>query len=246
MLCYGVATMDRRTLIKTGILAGAAFSAAPRVFAQPASPTAARDLQLAELAKREIALAGSALWHRDLVAIADFGLHSASKRFHFVDMDGGRVDSFLVTHGYGSDKEHDGWLKRYSNIEESLCTCRGSFRTRSWYDGKYGTSMRIDGMDPTNSNALPRAIVMHPADYATEEHVQRWGKLGRSDGCFAMDPAKFHEALIRLSGGRLLFAGSLGLAEDGSVVTPPDPQTDMLPQTATGGTIERDIQRITV
>ena len=101
-------------------------------------------------------------------------------------------------------------------------------------------------MDATNSNALPRAIVMHPADYATEEHAQRWGKLGRSDGCFAMGPDKFHQALIRLSGGRLLFAGSLGLAPDGSRVSPPAPQMDLLPQTASGGNYERDIQPITV
>ena len=231
--------MDRRRLIKGGLFATAALSTGSRLFAQPSAPTAARDRQLAELAQRELARSDASLWHRDLVAIADFGLHSAHERFHFVDMESGRVESFLVTHGYGSDKEHDGWLKRYSNIEESLCTCRGSFMTRSWYDGKYGTSMRLDGLDGTNSNALPRAIVMHPADYATEEHVERWGLLGRSDGCFAMGPDKFHEALIRLSGGRLLFAGSLGLAADGSHVTPPEPQMDLLPNVAAGGTFER-------
>ena len=32
------------------------------------------------------------------------------------------------------------------------------------------------------------------------------GKLGRSEGCFAMSPDQFNEALWHLSGGRLLYA----------------------------------------
>lgn len=231
--------MKRRDLLKTGTIAASALMIGPRLFAQAAAPTASRDAQLIAIAQRELARSGAALWRRDLVAIADFGLHSAHERFHFVDLEKGRVDSFLVTHGVGSDRQHDGWLKQYSNIEGSLATCRGSFMTRSWYTGRYGTSMRLDGLDPTNSNALPRAIVMHPADYATQAHVERWGKLGRSDGCFAMGPEKFSEALARLAGGRLLYAGSLGIAADGSKVSPPVPQTDLLRRDPPEGSFER-------
>ncbi|KZY28427.1 twin-arginine translocation pathway signal, partial [Erythrobacter sp. HI0037] len=138
------------------------------------------------------------------------------------------VASYHVSHGTGSDGEHDGWLKRYSNIEGSEASSRGAFMTRSWYVGRYGTSIRLDGLDPTNSNALPRAIVMHQANYATPEHVDRWGRLGRSNGCFAMGPEQFDRALIDLSGGRLLVSGSYGIAEDGSTVTPPVAQYDLL------------------
>ena len=53
---------------------------------------------------------------------------------------------------------------------------------------------------------------MHPADYCAPEHVAQWGKLGRSNGCFAMAPADFNEALWHLSGGRLLYADKLGIA----------------------------------
>ena len=89
-------------------------------------------------------------------------------------------------------------------------------------------SIRLDGLDSTNSNALPRAIVMHQANYATPEHVDRWGRLGRSNGCFAMGPEQFDRALIDLSGGRLLVSGSYGISEDGSTVTPPVAQYDLL------------------
>ena len=70
--------------------------------------------------------------------------------------------------------------------------------------------------------ALDRAIVMHPAWYVDQTMIDKWGKLGRSEGCFAMAPGDFNEALWHLSGGRLLFADSLGLEEDGSIQPVPD------------------------
>ena len=219
--------MKRRDLIKSTLAAGAVAALPTRLFAQ-ANPTSARDAKLMAIARAELERVGSKVWRKDIVGIADFGLHSASKRFHFVDLENERVASYHVSHGTGSDGEHDGWLKRYSNIEGSEASSRGAFMTRSWYVGRYGTSIRLDGLDPTNSNALPRAIVMHQANYATPAHVDRWGRLGRSNGCFAMGPEQFDRALIDLSGGRLLVAGSYGLAEDGSTAAPPVAQYDLL------------------
>jgi hypothetical protein len=229
--------MKRRDILKGSLAAGAALTLPARLFAQ-VNPTAARDAQLMAIARDELARTGSNIWRKDVVGIADFGLHSAQKRFHFVNLANERVESFHVSHGTGSDGEHDGWLKRYSNIEGSEASSRGAFMTRSWYVGRYGTSLRLDGLDPTNSNALPRAIVMHQANYATPGHVDRFGRLGRSNGCFAMGPEQFDRALIDLSGGRLLVAGSYGIAEDGSRVAPPVAQYDLL-RNDHGGTFER-------
>ena len=229
--------MKRRDLLKGTIAAGAAAALPARVFAQ-VNPTASRDRQLIAIAREQLDRVGADIWKKDIVGIADFGLHSANQRFHFVDLVNERVESFFVSHGTGSDSEHDGWLKRYSNIEGSEATSRGAYMTRSWYRGKYGTSIRLDGLDPTNSNALPRAIVMHPAEYARPEHIGRWGKLGRSNGCFALGPDQFAKVLLDLSGGRLLYAESLGLAEDGSRRMPPIAQTELLRHPG-GGTFER-------
>ena len=229
--------MNRRDLLKSSLAAGAAITLPGRVSAQ-VNPTASRDAQLFAIAREQLARVGDVLWKKDIVGIADFGLHSSKRRFHFVDLENERVQSFHVSHGTGSDSQHDGWLKRYSNIEGSEATSRGAYLTRSWYKGRYGTSLRLDGLDPTNSNALPRAIVMHQADYATPEHVERWGRLGRSNGCLAMGPEQFDRALIDLSGGRLVVAGSYGLAADGSIVRPPIVQTDLL-RSDRGGTFER-------
>ena len=53
-----------------------------------------------------------------------------------------------------------------------------------------------------------------------------------------MGPEQFDRALIDLSGGRLLVAGSYGIAEDGSRITPPVAQYDLL-RNDHGGTFER-------
>ncbi|MBX7459058.1 murein L,D-transpeptidase catalytic domain family protein [Qipengyuania sp. 1NDH17] len=229
--------MKRRDILRTGLTAGAALTLPARVFAQ-ASATSARDKALFDIARRELARAGDIIWKKDIVGIADFGLHSSQERFHFVDLVNERVESFFVSHGTGSDSEHDGWLKRFSNIEGSEATSRGAYMTRSWYRGKYGTSIRLDGLDPTNDQALSRAIVMHPAEYARPEHITKWGRLGRSNGCFALGPDQFAKVLLELSGGRLLYADSLGLKPDGSRRMPPVAQVDLLRRPG-GGTFER-------
>ena len=229
--------MNRRDLIRATLAATAAAALPARVFAS-VNPTAERDRRLIDIARAQLARVGDVIWKKDIVGIADFGLHSSQERFHFVDLVNERVESFFVSHGTGSDSEHDGWLKRYSNIEGSEATSRGAYMTRSWYRGKYGTSIRLDGLDPTNDMALPRAIVMHPADYARPEHIDRWGRLGRSNGCFALGPDQFAKVLLDLSGGRLLYAESLGLAADGSRRMPPVAQTDLIRREG-GGTFER-------
>ena len=94
----------------------------------------------------------------------------------------------------------------------SEATSRGAYLTCEWYKGKYGTSIRLVGLDTDNSHALERAIVMHPAWYVDATMISKWGKIGRSEGCFAMAPEDFNEALLHLSGGRLLFADRIGEA----------------------------------
>ena len=213
--------MKRRDLLKGTLIAGAALAIPARLAASVASGTP-RDRILFQVAQRELQRAGDAIWKRDIVGIADFGLHSAKPRFHFVNLDRGEVQSFHVSHGTGSDRQHDGWLKQFSNTEGSNATSRGAYVTWEWYKGRYGTSVRLGGLDQSNDAALRRYIVMHRADYAETSHLEKWGRLGRSNGCFAMGEEQFRVALMHLSGGRLLFADSLGLEEDGSIQPVPE------------------------
>lgn len=177
-----------------------------------ASPDPAYDAKLVAIARRELGRAGNRVWRQDIVGIADFARPSTLPRLHFVNLEAGTIRSHLVTHGRGSDPEHSGFLQAFSNVPGSEATSRGAYLTCEWYNGKYGTSIRLEGLDQDNSNALDRAIVMHPARYAAEDYIARFGKLGRSEGCFAMAPDQFNEALWHLSGGRVLYADRIGAA----------------------------------
>lgn len=183
--------------------------------AEPALPTIAPvdpayNRKILTIAARERDRAGAKLWRTDIVGVADFARPSSLPRLHFANLEDGTVRSFLVAHGRGSDPEHSGFLQQFSNLPGSEATSRGAYVTAEWYKGKYGTSIRLMGLDQDNSAALERAIVMHPAPYATEAHIVQFGKLGRSEGCFAMDPEQFNEALWHMSGGRLLYADRIG------------------------------------
>ena len=203
--------IDRRAFIASAAAATGALVLPARLPAQ-ASALDARSTQILDIARREVARAGNVLWHRDIAGIADFGVRSSQPRLHFANLEAGTVTSYLVAHGLGSDPEHDGWLHWFSNEVGSNATSRGAYISYEWYNGKYGTSIRLGGLDAENSNALDRAIVMHSAAYATPDFVAEHGVLGRSNGCFAMAPDEFPYALVQLSGGRLLYADKLNLA----------------------------------
>ncbi|WP_225009678.1 murein L,D-transpeptidase catalytic domain-containing protein [Novosphingobium percolationis] len=202
--------IDRRDVLKGAGAAALGVALPTRVFAQASSVSEAHR-RILGVAKDRMEQYRPSLWRTDLVGVADFGLPSNLPRFHFADLDKGEVRSFLVAHGRGSDPDHEGVLKWFSNEPNSLATSRGAYITYEWYNGKYGTSIRLGGMDADNSNVLGRAIVLHPAWYANASVIEKWGKLGRSDGCFAMGEADFNEALWHLSGGRLIFADRLGI-----------------------------------
>jgi L,D-transpeptidase catalytic domain len=144
--------------------------------------------------------------YRDFIGVVDFSLPSRAPRFHLVNLADGNVRSHLVAHGRGSDPAHTGWLERFSNDPRSNATSAGAYRTGSLYMGAHGRSMRLEGLDTTNSNALSRALVVHGAWYVNEEMIGRSGMLGRSQGCFAVADSSLTEIIARLGPGRLIYA----------------------------------------
>ena len=149
---------------------------------------------------------GNAIQHRDRIAIADFTASSSQARFHLVDLESGHSTSFLVAHGSGSDPSHTGFLKRFSNDPGSNASSEGSFLTADYYVGKHGRSQRLIGLDPTNSNALSRAIVVHSAWYSNPDMLRTHGMLGRSQGCFAVGERDLDQVFARLGAGRMIFS----------------------------------------
>ncbi|MES1983463.1 MAG: murein L,D-transpeptidase catalytic domain family protein [Pseudomonadota bacterium] len=162
--------------------------------------------QLLDRAKAALDAHKDAFELRDRVALADFSEASKDLRFHIVDLIGGQTSSYLVAHGRGSDPAHSGWLQSFSNVPDSLATSAGTYKTGEIYQGVHGQAMRLIGLDPLNNNAEMRAIVIHGADYVTEEHIAKWGKVGRSEGCLALAPHMLPQVLGLLGPGRMVYA----------------------------------------
>lgn len=230
-------TRDRRALLKNGlVLAGTlavpgAVSAAdrlargqlrtvaqPPVAELPAAPMAraatitSPRVVRPELLRRALAALDrhdAKLAHRDRIAIVDFAAPSSQPRMHFIDLVGGRSSSMLVAHGSGSDPSHSGWLSRFSNDPGSNASSEGAFLASDYYVGKHGRSQRLVGLDPTNDNALARAIVVHSAWYSNPDMIRSHGMLGRSQGCFAVGEADLDKAFAQLGQGRMIYAAKV-------------------------------------
>lgn len=178
------------------------------VRSNPAAPAGIRP----ELFKRAVASLNRhsmRIPSHDRIAIADFTSASSKPRFFLVNMGTGEVESFLVSHGIGSDPEHTGLLHRFSNDVGSEATCEGAFLTADYYVGKHGDSQRLLGLDPTNNNAFDRAIVVHSAWYANPDMIEKHGKLGRSQGCFAVGERELAKVFERLGPGRLIYSAKV-------------------------------------
>ena len=179
---------------------------APAQVSVPAAP-AGIDPQL--FARAKAALDQHSVYPRDTIGIADFSKPSSEPRFHVVDLASGQVESHRVCHGRGSDPAHSGYVERFSNDFGSYATSNGTYVTGDYYQGKYGTSLRVRGLDYSNSNAEARAIVIHNAWYAEDDMIPLHGQLGRSEGCFAMSRKSQYAVMSRLAGGRMIYADKL-------------------------------------
>jgi len=96
----------------------------------------------------------------------------------------------VILNTYVSHGKNSGliYARDFSNTENSLKSCTGRFITSEIYYGDHGLSMRVIGLDSTNSNAFKRDIVFHSAEYATKRFLLSNGYLGRSHGCFVTSP----------------------------------------------------------
>ncbi len=197
--------MDRRSFVT---IAACALVVPPRVaFAKPRLQQTI-DIRPALMSRAMDAFKrhSDKISNKDVIAIADFSRASSDTRFHLINVADGIISSMLVSHGKGSDPNHTGWLKNFSNMPGSNASSKGSYITGDFYLGKHGRSRRLVGLDPENNLAEDRAIVIHAASYVSQEMAANHGKIGRSQGCFAFSENDIAEVLHRMGPGRLLFA----------------------------------------
>ena len=120
-----------------------------------------------------------------LLTVCDFSLSSTQKRLWVIDLNDKKIlFNSLVAHGKNTGEE---FARKFSNTESSLQSSLGFYVTESTYNGSNGFSLKLHGMDKGfNDRALQRAIVMHGADYVSEDFIKSQRRIGRSWGCPAV------------------------------------------------------------
>lgn len=143
-------------------------------------------------------------------AVLDYNLRSDQPRFQIYRRASQQlIASFRVAHGRGSDIEHDGYAKLFSDAAGSHASSLGLFRTAQIYASEepgHGRSMRLIGLSDSNRNAERRAIVIHAKDYMEPAFISRHGLPGRSHGCLVFAARDRDAVLELLQGGALIFA----------------------------------------
>ncbi|MDA8382401.1 MAG: murein L,D-transpeptidase catalytic domain family protein [Betaproteobacteria bacterium] len=125
------------------------------------------------------------LTDKPLVTIVDFALSSARRRLAVADVRTGKVLFYTyVAQGKGSGLTY---ATRFSNQAGSDASSLGVYLTGHSYYGNDGYSLRLHGLNPGfNSAAYRRDIVMHGAWYVSKAFARKYGRMGRSWGCFAL------------------------------------------------------------
>jgi len=98
------------------------------------------------------------------------------------------------------------YADKFSNTVGSKMTSLGAMVTAETYTGKHGYSLRLDGLEKgKNDNVRKRAVVIHSAKYVTDDYIQKMGRAGSSEGCFAVDPAISKSLIDLIKGGVFLY-----------------------------------------
>jgi hypothetical protein len=142
---------------------------------------------------------------KPVLTIIDYSMPSDQKRLWVIDLQQNKVMlNILVAHGKNS-----GYMNatKFSNKPSSLETSIGLFETEGTYYGHDGYSMRIKGLDKGfNDNAESRNIVIHGAAYVSKDFAKKYGRVGNSWGCPAVNLAVVHQFIDTIKNGSLIFS----------------------------------------
>lgn len=136
------------------------------------------------------------------VTIIDFDQPSTARRMHVIDMTTGKVEDLLVAH---ARKSGENYATQFSNTPGSNMSSLGVYLTGdAILSPKHGPALLLHGQEPTNDNALKREIILHGADYVSDDFIQKNGRLGRSLGCPAVEDALAPRLVEELKGGSVM------------------------------------------
>ena len=128
-------------------------------------------------------------YNQDLAIFINYRIPSNKFRFFIYDLKNDKIlEKAIVAHGSGSVVKGSNDLV-FSNVENSYQSSLGKYQIGSSYVGTFGKSYRLIGLDKTNSNAVKRAIVIHPYYCISDMETQNLACL--SLGCPMLSPNFF-------------------------------------------------------
>jgi hypothetical protein len=129
--------------------------------------------------------------------LLDLSLHNGRKRFFVCDLRTGKtLTSGLVTHG-GCNTRYLSQVQ-YSNKPGGGCSSYGKYKVGGLYQGIFGDSYKLYGLDSSNSNAYNRYIVLHSHKCVPDQEVYP-NQICNSEGCTTVSPAFLKELKMVLS-----------------------------------------------
>ncbi len=154
-----------------------------------------------------------------LIVVVDFAKKSNEPRLYRIDLRNGQGvdDPIRVAHGIGSDPNDDGVVDAFGNVQDSLMSSLGAARGSEIYVGINGRSLRLDGLEPSNSAMRARDIVVHSYTPSLMRYfngdllMMRGGRPGTSEGCFVVEPDKRDWIMQTLVDGGFLYSGYGGI-----------------------------------
>lgn len=153
-----------------------------------------------EIIKKAIGIKNTHNFTGQYICIIDFSRTADKHRLFIVNVQSETIKySFYTTHGSNSGPLSK--AKEFSNVPNSRKSSIGLMKTAEIYNGKYGKSLKLDGLEPGNNQVRNRAIVIHPSNYVTKEYIEKNTYPGRSWGCFCLTPKDSNEVIDMIANG---------------------------------------------
>ena len=172
-------------LISTGILFFSIKISPKNTKSNPSIISVSDDSTEEKLLNRAVIIkkfiANNPNYNKEIVFLIDMKIKSGKNRFFVYDLKNNIIiDQGLVAHGIGSQTQTEGELN-FSNEPNSLCTSLGKYYVGSSYNGKFGKSYKLYGLEQTNNNAFSRSIVIHK--YVKVPYEEQDQPICKSFGC---------------------------------------------------------------
>lgn len=161
----------------------------PAAFASPAKPNNLAKLK--SKADEARSFVKQKKYNEQICFLIEMNLPSGQNRFFIYDLKKDSViNAGLVAHGNCFQYWLEG--RKYNNVVGGGCTSLGRYRIGGSYQGKFGYSYKLYGLDTSNNNAFERTVVLHSHSCVPESPTE--DEICQSNGCPTVSPG-FLEAL---------------------------------------------------